>query len=425
MADKTRTSWLPDGEHLSDLMQTVRRNPVRTVLTSGGVFWGTLMLVLMLGFGNGLSTALSKKMSGMINNAAYLWVQATAMPYKGFKPGRRVSLRTQDIALLESLPEIDVVAPRNQLGGYRSGNTVRRGTASATLNVFADTPNYPLINPMNMTRGRFINALDIEEERKVVVLGEQAFLELYEPTEDPIGTYVAVNSINFQVVGTYNVMTHGDQGERQASSLHVPRSTYLKTFNQGDRVSWFMIGVAEDADASDAEQAMRAALAKAHQVHPEDRRAFGSYNTAEKFQRLQNLFQGVQVFVWLVGLATLLSGAIGVSNILLIVVRERTAEIGLRRAIGGTRRDIVRNILQEALLLTSVAGYLAIVVGAGLLSVARTFLDPNHPILGPPTLELSTVLMALAVLSLIGVLAGVLPAYRAAMIQPITALRTE
>ena len=420
-----RSRWIPDSEHLTDLMQTVRRNPVRTLLTSGGVFWGTLMLVLMLGFGNGLSAALNDKMAGMINNAAYLWVQSTSMPYNGFKAGRRVALRTQDIALLQALPEIDVVAPRNQLGGWRHGNNVRHKTQTANLNVFADTPDYPLINPINMTSGRFLNALDIAEERKVVVLGEQAYTELFAQEEDPIGSYISINSINFQVVGVYNVLAHGDEGERQASSVHVPRTTYLKTFQEGDRVHWFMVRVAEEADAAEAEQAMRGALAKAHQVHPDDRRAFGSRNSAEKFQRLQNLFQGVRVFVWLVGLATLLSGAIGVSNILLIVVRERTAEIGLRRAIGGTRRDIVRNILQEALLLTSVAGYLAIIVGAAMLSLARNFLDPNHPILGPPTLELTTVLAALAVLSLIGVLAGVLPAYRAAMIQPITALRTE
>ena len=403
----------------------MRRTPWRTLLTSGGVFWGMLMLVLMLGFGQGMEFALKEKMRGSAKNITWVYGRRTSMPYAGFQPGRPIDFTNDNTAVLADLPEIKAVAPRIQMGGWRSGNIVKHKNRQSSLNVTGDTPEYVEIGVMEMVEGRFINPLDIQEKRKVAILGPQVVTELYLPHEDILGSEVAINGVSFLVVGHYKVPGSGDKGDRSSSFVHIPITTMQKVYHLGDEVGWFNIAAHDHVPAADLEQTVRDTLRQLHSVHPEDDRAMGSGNSQQEFNRLTKLFTGVRTFVWFVGLAMLLSGIVGVSNILLIAVRERTAEIGLRRALGASRLEVIAHVLREALVLTSSAGYLGLLLGVIILQVARGYVGYDHPVLGPPGIDLPTGLIALLVLTLAGLLAGVLPAQKAAAIEPVVALRTE
>jgi putative ABC transport system permease protein len=287
-----------------------------------------------------------------------------------------------------------------------------------------DQPEFCEITPVVWETGRLLNPLDIAEQRKVAVVGTTVQTELFRG-KDPIGKAIKIQGVYFEVVGVIRSIRGDERGDRENSTIHVPLSTFQKVFNMQDRIAWIAFTAQPDVPATVMEQRVREVLAERHGVHPDDSNAIGGWNAQEDVERISALFGGIRWFVWFVGVATLLSGVVGVSNIMLVVVRERTREIGLRRALGATRASIVVQIVSESVVLTGLAGWIGLVVGVAAVEGAAAWFGPDHELVGSPQVEPAVALGALGVLIVAGVLAGLLPARRAAMIHPVEALRSE
>ena len=417
---------LLDLDGWAEIGQVIGRNRLRTGLTAAGVFWGMFMLLLMQGFGAGMENGVQRSMGSNAANSVFMWSRETSLPYQGMRPGRNITLRNADVdALKAGLPEVDHVAPRLQLGGFRSGTTIKRGEKVGSYQLMGDTPAYLHVMPLFFVEGRFINPTDMDERRKVVVIGEQVYQELFEPGQPAVGQRLIIQGIDFLVVGRFRSKASGDDGERTESAVHIPFSTFQRAFGTGDRVGWLALTAQPDASAAALEEDAKALLAERHSVHPDDKLALGSYNAQEEFQRLQNLFAGMRALVWFVGAMTLLSGVIGVSNVMLISVAERTREIGVRRAIGATRAAIVWMILREALALTAAAGYAGLMTGILATEALGAVVGDGSEVLSEPHVDVSVALAAAALLVVAGAFSGLLPAWRAANIHPVEALRAE
>lgn len=416
-----------DGWH--EIWVSLRRNPTRTLLTAFGVFWGTFMLVLLLGSGNGLERGALAGFGDGATNSFFLWSRSTSKPYGGLPVGRPVRMTNADAEAIRSeIPEAKVVAPRNQLGGFMGGNNVVRGLQTGAFSVMGDHPEVLAIQSLEITKGRFLNHLDLDEFRKVAVIGSRVREVLYEPGEDPIGTSIRVNGVYFEVVGEFATRTSGPRSQRDAETIYVPFTTFQRAFNFGDRVGWFAITSQENVPASVVEEKVKALIRERHKVAPDDTRAIGSFNLEKEFLKFRGLFLGIRTLVWIVGIGTLAAGVIGVSNIMLVIVKERTRELGLRRAIGATPWSITRQIVLESLLLTGVAGWFGLAAGVGVIELIRTAV--SRPGAEPgmfqnPGVAFGDALSALLVLVVAGVLAGMIPARRAIAVAPVEALRAD
>jgi len=415
-----------DLDKWKEIWATLRSNRLRTFLTAFGVFWGILMLMAMLGFGSAIQSGSQKQMKGMATNLLFVWGQQTTESYDGLPPGRGVRFNTADIELLRRLPSIEHLAPRLQLGGWMNNFTVSHESKTGTFTVMADYPELRHIVAFEYDAGRFINERDIAESRKVVVIGKSVYEQLFEHGVDPIGKYVKISGVYFQVVGLTRTLRSGQQGDRDANTLFVPFTTLKTAFNIGDRVGFFAMTAKPGTDGPELERSVREALMRHHRVAPTDNLAIGSFNMFVMFGKFQTFFLVLQIVSWVVGGATLIAGVIGVSNIMLITVKERTKEIGVRKALGASPLSIVSMVMKESIVLTAIAGLVGVAAGVGLLAATATILEhmPDSP-LGPPNVSLSTVLTAVAVLIGAGALAGVMPASHAASIKPIEALRAE
>ena len=414
-----------DWDTWQEVWATLRENKLRAFLTALGVFWGVFMLILMLGMGNGLERGVVRNLSGLTNYTVYVWPQRTSLPFKGLQPGRYVRLNDADIAAVLRTPGVEHVAPRLQLGNWRGPQVVSYGAKKAAFTVMGDSPQFAFVEPLISIYGRFINPRDMTEERKVVVLGQEAHKTLF-GTADPIGKYVQIKRVYFQVVGVVGTQKSGDDADKILSSVYVPFSTFQTAFNQKDKVGWFALTAQRGTPAALVEENVRGAIMKGHRIDPHDSEALGSFNAAQKFEQLQGLFRGIRRFVWFVGTLTLFAGMLGVSNILLIIVKERTKEIGIRKALGATPLSIISLIVAEGLLLTSLSGYSGVVAGVlGLEAVGRAVGRlPNAP-LSQPEISLPVALIAVLVLIVAGVVAGIIPARLAVRVQPVEALRAE
>ncbi|SDL36504.1 putative ABC transport system permease protein [Catalinimonas alkaloidigena] len=417
-----------DFDKWQEIWATIRKNKLRTFLTMFGVFWGIFMLLLLLGAGKGLQNGVLDGFGGRATNSFNMWSQATTMPYAGMKPGRYFDFTTQDMqAIRQQIPEAEVICPRNQLGGWRGTATITRGLKSEGYNATGDVPDYTKVQKFDMMAGRFINEIDMKEKRKSVVIGRMVYEELFEPGEDAIGQYVKINGVYFMVVGVFNMDVSGNRAERELRTVYLPFATVQQTYNYGDRVNWFIVISKPGVPASEVEEKVEALLASRHKVHPDDKAAIGSWNMEREYKQLVGLFTGIKVFVGIVGLGTLLAGIIGVSNIMLIIVKERTREIGIRKAIGATPGSIISLILQESIVITAIAGYLGLLGGIALLEAINNALESAGGVdmFARPGVSLQFALLSFAIIVIGGGLAGLLPASKAAAIQPIEAIRDE
>jgi putative ABC transport system permease protein len=415
-----------DLDKWKEIWATLRSNRLRTFLTAFGVFWGILMLMAMLGFGSAIQTGSQRQMKGMATNLLFVWGQMTTESYDGLPPGRAVRFNTDDIELLRRLPGVDVLAPRLQLGGWMNNFTVQYGSKNGSFTVMADYPDLKHIIAFEYEAGRFINERDIAESRKVVIIGHAVREQLFEPDVDPIGEYVKISGVYFQVVGITKTLRSGGQGDRDANSLFVPFTTLKTAFNMGNRVGFFAMTAKPGTDGPELERQVREALTRHHRVSPDDKLAIGSFNMFVMFGKFETFFFVLSLLSWVVGGLTLLAGVVGVSNIMLITVKERTKEIGVRKALGASPISIVTMVMKESIVLTTIAGLVGVAAGVGMLAGADALLSamPDSP-LGPPSISLSTVLTAVAILVGAGALAGIMPASHAASIKPIEALRAE
>ncbi|HWU86348.1 MAG TPA: ABC transporter permease [Kofleriaceae bacterium] len=415
-----------DWDKWKEIWATLRSNRLRTFLTAFGVFWGILMLMAMLGFGSSIQTKSKQQMKGMATNLLFVWGQQTTEAFDGLPPGRAVRFETSDIEILRRLPSIEWLAPRLQLGGWMNNFTVAYEGKTGSFTVMADFPDFKHIVAFEYEYGRFINERDIAENRKVVVIGKAVRDQLYGPDTNPIGTYVQISGVYFQVVGVTKTLRTGQMGDRDANTLFVPFTTLKTAFKMGDRVGFFAMTAKPGTDGPDLEHQVKDALKRHHRVAPGDDLAIGSFNMFVMFGKFQTFFFVLAAVSWIVGGATLLAGVVGVSNIMLITVKERTKEIGVRKALGATPFSVVSMVMKESIVLTSIAGLLGVAFGVGLLELCG-MLFPNTPEfpLAPPEVQLNTALTAVLVLVCAGALAGIMPASHAASIKPVEALRAE
>ena len=414
-----------DLDKWKEIWATLRSNRLRTFLTAFGVFWGIFMLMMMLGFGSAIQTKSKKQMRGMATNLLFIWGQQTTESFDGLPPGREVKFTIDDIDSLRRLPGVEYLAPRLQLGGWQNNFMVKYGGKTGTFTVMGDYPTFKHIVAFDYESGRFINERDIAERRKVVVMGGAVRDQLFGPA-DPIGQYIEISGVYFQVIGVTKTLRGGQQGDRDANTLFVPFTTLKTSFNTGNRVGFFAMTAKPGTDGPELERQVREALARNHRVSPTDEIAMGSFNMFVMFGKFQTFFTVLALISWIVGGATLLAGVVGVSNIMLITVKERTKEFGVRKALGATPMSVISMVMKESLVLTAIAGITGMAFGVLVLEgCGMIFPDtPDFP-LGPPEVALSTVLTALAVLIGAGTLAGIMPASHAASIKPIEALRAE
>jgi putative ABC transport system permease protein len=418
-----------DKDNWLEIAGTLRQNKLRSFLTAFGVFWGIFMLIIMVAAGNGLYNGAMHDFQSLAANSVFLWTRPTTQPYKGFPRGRKFNFNNDDTEALRShIPEIEYLAPRNQLGGFGKVTNVTRGLKNGAFNVYGDYPEIAYISLMDIVAGRFINPMDLREKRKVAVIGTRVREILFDPDEDPVGRYILVKGVYFKVIGAFESRKEGDEADEETQAIFIPFTVFQQAFNYGNLVSWFSLTARKDVPASEVEKKAIAFLAERHKVSPDDVHAIGHWNTEKEFKKMTNLFIGINALIWFVGTCTLIAGVIGVSNIMLFVVKERTREIGIKRAIGATPFAVISQIILESVLLTTVAGYFGLVIGIGITEMAVAAMkgaSGGSEFFKNPEVSLSVAVTALAVLILSGALAGLLPAKRAVSIKPVEAIRNE
>ncbi|OED38189.1 hypothetical protein AB833_21180 [Chromatiales bacterium (ex Bugula neritina AB1)] len=421
-----------DRDAWQEVIQALTSNRLRTLLTASGIFWGIFILIVMLGFGNGIEGGVKRSMKGYATNALYLWGSETSVPYQGLSPGRRIVLDNSDsTAILSEIEGVGHLAPRVRLGRYRSRRDVSYANKVTDAEVSGDLPGYENILPMAIETGRFLNPLDQARKRKVAVIGERVHAELFGEDVNPIGKQIQIRQISFTVVGIFKPAHYGDDRERMSSLVFTPLSTFQQVFNYGQDIGFYAMVPKPGYTSREVAEEVKALLRQRHRVAPGDARAIGDWNTESEFIRIRNLFTGIRAFIWTVGVATLLAGVLGVSNIMLIAIRERRREFGLRKSIGATPADVIRMIILETSALVSGAGILGLLGGLIALYVIDLFTrsitnDAGSDVLfSTPTVDLKIALAALFALVLASLLAAVIPARHAMRIDPVEALRVE
>ena len=413
-----------DIDRWQEIWITITHNKSRSVLTAFGVFWGMLMLVLMVGAGNALSEGMASQIEGFATNSAFFQANRTTIAYKGFGKGRRWDMVNSDIPIIkERVKELQHLSP--VLFVWGSDNNVVRGERSGSYLVKGCYPEYDLIEKSKLIYGRYVNEIDIIEKRKVCVIGERIYEVLFQKGEDPTGRQIRVNGIYFQVIGVARSTSGVSIGGQTAETVVLPFSTMQQAFNQGNIIH-FMAATAKPGVAVKVVQnQIEDILKQQHQISPNDNDALFSMNIEEQFKMFNNLGIGIAALIWIVGLGTLLAGAIGVSNIMLVTVRERTKEIGIRRALGATPRNIIGQILSESIVLTMLAGVMGIIVGVGILRAVGIALSQSDQFFKDPQISFTMAVASLIILVIIGTMAGYAPAQRAMMIKPVEAIGEE
>ena len=414
-----------DLDSYREILDTLTRNKSRSFLTGFGVFWGVFMLVALIGGGQGLKEMLNKNFDGFATNSAMIWAQQTTKPSKGFRKGRWWDMDYKDIdRLKQRVPELDVVAPVVFMP-WNAGSTSYFSDRRISANVQGVTPDYARVVGPRMYYGRFINEMDIRQHRKVCVIGKKIYKTLFKEGGDPCGRSIRIDSTYYEVVGVdYNTSGMNFNGSNDEKVV-LPLTLMQQAYNLGNVVGLIAVTCREGVVMSDITQRMRETIARAHYVDPTDERGVMVFNTEVLFQLLDNLFRGVNFLIWLVGLGTLLAGAIGVSNIMMVTVRERTTEIGIRRAIGATPRMILSQIISESIVLTLVAGMSGILFGVLILQMLEVGNTEDGIVAAHFQVHFWTAIFAALVVSLMGVLAGLAPAARAMSIKPVDAMRDE
>jgi putative ABC transport system permease protein len=416
-----------DGIH--EIWQTIARNKTRSLLTAFGVFWGIFLLVVLSSTGNGFENGMMKQVEGVTPNTGFFFTSTTSEPYKGYQKGRSWSMQMSDIeALKEAFPFIKAISPEASVYSSEDKNVVY-GSRSGSFTVKGVMPEYNEIEKSKIMKGRFINETDIAANRKVCLLGKKVYTTMFERGENPIGKMVKVNGIYFQVVGvarsyTDNVNINGSVDE----SVILPFTTMQQVFALGDKINFFALVADDDTPLPEIEEDIMQLLKQRHDIAPTDKDAIRSFNLTEIFKAFKGLFFGIHILIWIVGLGTLMSGIIGVSNIMLVTVKERTREIGVRRAIGAKPKNIITQVLSESLLLTTLAGLVGLCIGVGIMAIVGMItsnMPSDNMMFQDPYMSFKAAVLATIIVILSGLLAGVLPALRAIQIKAIDAIREE
>jgi putative ABC transport system permease protein len=418
-----------DIEKWQEIFNTLRRHKLRTALTAFGVFWGIFMLTVLLGAGKGLENGVETGFP-RISNSVYIWSQGTTqIPFEGMPIGRRIGLKPSDVEAIEkNVASVGIIHGQNSVGiwGGSPPYTVHKSKNGA-FSVQGGFDGMDQFNALQIVAGRAINELDESERRKVAVIGQRVRDQLFVAGEEAVGSDITINGINFLVIGVFKSLQNGGQ-QQEEERVYLPNDTLRYAFNQTGVIGSFVFTPKPGLQARQVESDVKAYLAQINKVSPDDKGVFGSFNLQDEHDKVQGLFTGINVFSWIVAIGTIFAGAVGVGNIMLIVVKERTREIGLRKALGATPASIVAMILQESLFITAVAGYAGLVVGAALLEFVAISLNASGGkagFFGAPELEFKSAIVAMTVLIISGLLASLMPAAKAAAVNPIVALQDE
>ncbi len=412
--------FLFDKDTWQEIYSSIRKNKIRTGITIIGVMWGIFLLVVLLGAAKGVENNFNKLFGSFATNSVFVWAQQTSKPFKGFQEGKRLTLKMTDLQNIKNeVKGIEFIVPRHQTQAVATNNF-----KSGTFGIYGDYPELDKVQKKNLVYGRFINDNDIKERKKVCVIEEEIYKQLFDKDEFPLGQYIKINDINYKLVGMYKegeVRTGGPQG-----NIHIPFSTFQQVYNRGNTIGWMMITGQPEFDISQIEADVKLLLKNLHKVHPKDERAFGSFNLGKEIAKVTGFLTGMQFLTWFVGIATLIAGVFAIGNILLITVKERTKEIGIRRAIGAKPWEIKRQIILESVFLTSIAGALGIISGGlVLMLIDATMGQGPDAALTNPTVDIPVIIVAAVTLVILGTLIGLIPAHTAVSIRPIEALREE
>lgn len=415
-------------DSLQEILYTLRQNKLRTGLTAFGVFWGILMLILLLGAGRGMQNAFSDGWSNDVSDSIWIFPSTTSIPYMGLPTGRQIALTQADMAAIrQQIPGVRFLSSENPLGSFLNSDiSVTYGAKSGSFGVLGVADQYFNIKEkVRFDDGRRLNSLDEDENRKVVVIGTRVSERLFLTHAEAMGKEIQINGISFRVIGLF--YDKGNQG-RMSERIYMPVTAYKKAFGGGQEVALITVRPEPGVDGIALEEKIMALLKQRHKIAPEDVRAIGVSNKAREAEDINAMFIGLNMFIWMVGIGTLLAGIVGVSNIMIITVKERTREIGIRKALGAKPSSIVWSLLFESVLVTSVAGYTGLVLGVALLEGVAALLvkfNIELPFFRQPEIDLNIAVSALLLLILAGVLAGLMPALRAARIMPIEAMNAE
>ena len=384
-----------------------------------GVWWGILLLIALLGAARGMENSFNRIFGDFATNSVFIWGQNTSIPFKGFQEGKMVRLKLSHVhKIKENIEGVELVVPRS-----RSQALVVRNFLSGRYGVNGDYPLLDKIQKKKMLRGRFINQNDINSKRKAAVISEDVYKQLFDKNENPIGRYIQVNSMNFKVIGVFQ-NENVDMGP--SSDIHIPFTTFQQIYNRADRIGWMVVTGKPNYNIKQIEEDTKLLLRNMNKIHPRDKRALGSFNLGKEFAKITGFLTGMQFLTWFVGIATLIAGVFAIGNILLITVKERTKEIGIRRALGATPFEIKRQIVVEAVFLTLLSGVLGIITGGWILIVIdNVWGQGDDATLVNASVSIAVVFVALALLVLLGTLIGLIPAFKATIVKPIEALREE
>lgn len=407
-----------------EILTTITRNKTRSILTAFGVFWGIFMLVALIGGGNGLQVLMMKSFSGFATNSCFIMSQKTSEAYKGFRKGRSWNLETQDIDIIRSnIEEIEAITPI-LFGGWNDNNTVY-GDKSYKSGVKGVLPSYNNIEEQKIMHGRFINDMDIKEQRKVCFIGTRIYQALFNKGEDPTGKYIRLDGIYYQVIGVGKGTTSINIGGNAEEMVVLPFSTMQTTYHTGKDVHIIAITAKRNIPISTIQKRVEALVKENHLIAPADAQALFILNVEKMFKQFDNLFLGIRLLIWIVGLGTLFAGIVGVSNIMMVTVKERTGEIGIRRAIGAKPTTIMKQILHESMILTCVAGLSGISFGVFTLQLVNTGITASQNSDAGFQISFGMAVGTALILLTLGTVAGLAPAYRAMSIKPIEAIREE
>lgn len=411
--------FLFDSDTWQEIYGSIRKNKVRTVITIIGVLWGIFLLVVLLGASRGMENSFKKIFGNFATNSVFVWTQSTDRPFKGFQKGRRFLPTLTDVKILKKeFKEIKLLAPRSQSNGQ-----IVKGFKSGSFDISGDYPILDQVQKKNLIYGRFLNENDILSKAKVTVIAEDIYKQLFEKNEKPIGEYIKINNINYKVIGVYK---DSSSVNFDGACAYIPFTTFQQVYNMGDKIHWMMITANEGVDIKQLEKDVLLTLKNLHKVHPDDKKAFGSVNLGVEIAKFTGFLTGMQFLTWFVGIATLIAGVFAIGNILLITVKERTKEIGIRRALGATPKSIRQQIVLESVFLTTIAGMLGIILGALVLYlIDMAFGQGPDAKLINPTVNIPIILIAFTTLVVLGTLIGLIPAHMATVIKPIEALREE
>lgn len=404
---------------------TIKQHKLRTFLTVLGVFWGVFMLIFMLGMGSGLENAVFRDFGNRATNIMYVWSSSTSLPYQGYQPGRFPRLNFDDLeAIKQQVKGVGFIAPRTRLDAK-----VVHGETAETYEIRGELSQMIKVEALKVYHGRYISDLDNDESRKVAVLGTRTAEVLFgRNVGEAIGQYVTINGAEFLVVGIFGPRVIKPWTEDDQEAVVIPLTTMHRTFGMDGRVHYFAVSAQEGYRIAQIEPQVRSLLKARHHVAPNDPRGIGGFNLEAEFQQVRGLFDGISAFLWIVGIGTLLAGIVGVSNIMLIVVKERTKEIGIRKAIGATPASIISSILTESIFITAVSGYLGLLAGVLVIGGINLLMEQasvDSQMFYNPEVNLGIAIGAMVLLTIAGTVAGLIPAMMAARVNPVVALKDE